>query len=291
MNRPYQSKNTKELKDYAGIDSSTLCYKPLRLSEIDRSERNVKKIINVLENEYLNPFSPDLDVDQLYNLSSGVLKEDGVKELLMIEESGSVAAREFLEKRLLTSEVDFHDPIPRVKIPTFQETYVKISKHGSEKIVHANRDIISHLLSFSIKFEKPIDFRHALKYPLYPVPLSMAFPDGSKRDSSKSKLLHEIIKNVPDDKSLTELGVDKAKSAYVIDMIAQLRCCISSSPNTFEDLAKKFLQSLPKQYKRYDIVADTYRESSIKSAERNKRGTSSKVLIGSIKSKLPSDLC
>ena len=41
---------------------------------------------------------------------------------------------------------------------------------------------------------------------------------------------------------------------------------------------------------RYNIVADTYRESSIKSAERRKRGISAEVLIGSIKSRLPRDM-
>ena len=109
----------------------------------------------------------------------------------------------------------------------------------------------------------------------------MTFPGGSKRDPSKSKLLHEILPNIPDN-SLTELGVDKTKCAYVIDMIAQIRCCIASALQTFEDLATKFLLSLPKGYARYDIVADTYRESSIKSTERRKHGISATVLIGSM---------
>ena len=40
----------------------------------------------------------------------------------------------------------------------------------------------------------------------------MAFPDGSKRDPSKSKLFHEILLNIPDN-SPTELGIDKTKCA------------------------------------------------------------------------------
>ena len=72
-------------------------------------------------------------------------------------------------------------------------------------------------------------------------------------------------------------------------MIAQIRCYIASAPQKFEDLTTKFLQSLPKGYARYDIVADTYRESSIKSVERRKRGISAKLLIGSTKSTFPRD--
>ena len=121
-----------------------------------------------MENEYIDPFSLNLDIGQLYNLSSGVPKESGVEELLLIEESGSIAATEFLEKRILTSEVNFHDPIRRVETPTFQETSVTLKKNGSEKIEYANRDIISRLLSLSTRFEKSLDFRYALTYPLYP---------------------------------------------------------------------------------------------------------------------------
>ena len=49
----------------------------------------------------------------------------------------------------------------------------------------------------------------------------------------------------------------------------------------------KFLGSLPKGYKRVDLVADTYREISIKNGERQKRGTSARLIIHSSQSKLP----
>ena len=47
---------------------------------------------------------------------------------------------------------------------------------------------------------------------------------------------------------------------------------------------------MPKEFNRIDLVADTYRECSIKSAERIKRGVSSRTIVGSIKSKLPRDI-
>jgi len=88
----------------------------------------------------------------------------------------------------------------------------------------------------------------------------MAFPDGSKRETSKSKLLHEILPDVPD-KNLIELGAIKMQCGYIIDMIAQLRVCLVSVPETLQRLASKFLQSLPKGYPQFDIVADTYRKT------------------------------
>ena len=121
-----------------------------------------------------------------------------MKELLEINQNGNAAANEFLANRILTSEKKFHDPITRVKILTFQEHYGKIKKGASEKVIQANREVLSKLLSLSAKFGKPIDFKHAFAYPLYPYPLSMAFTDGMKRETSKSQILYKIIPDIPD---------------------------------------------------------------------------------------------
>ena len=57
-------------------------------------------------------------------------------------------------------------------------------------------------------------------------------------------------------------------------------------PQTHE-FTWKFLSSLPKGYKRVDLVTDTYRENSIKNGDRQKRGTSASLMIHSFQSKLP----
>ena len=56
-------------------------------------------------------------------------------------------------------------------------------------------------------------------------------------------------------------------------------------PDTYEELTWKFLKLLPQGYERIYIVADTYHEVSLKSAERSQRGKASKVVIRSVKSK------
>ena len=50
-------------------------------------------------------------------------------------------------------------------------------------------------------------------------------------------------------------------------------------PQTYYEFTWKFLGSLPKGYKRVDLVADTYREISIKNEERQKQGTSTRLMI------------
>ena len=120
------------------------------------------------------------------------------------------------------------------------------------------------------------------------MPLCLTHPDGSRRSSSKSKFLDIII---TDPTSITETPttIIREQSAFVLDMIAQIRSCITNLPDTYEEFILKFLQTIPKRFCRVDIVADCYRDNSIKSSERMKRGGSSKIIIGSVMSRLPRD--
>ena len=215
-----------------------------------------------------------------------------MEELLEIQSNGKILADEFLEKRILTSDINFHEPLRKVKVASFQQPTITLKKNNKDKVVSANRNDISKLLSFSAKFHKKlIDFQKALTYSLHPSPLSMAFPDGSKRETQKSTLLQEILPQVDDSQDIHDKeDIVKSETVYIVDMISQLRVCLSAIPDTFEQLIWRFLQSLPKGYQRVDIVADTYRDKSIKSAERIKRGTSSNVLTGSVQSKVPRDI-
>lgn len=136
-------------------------------------------------------------------------------------------------------------------------------------MVDANRNILAMLISLSAKTQKAIDFEKSLAFPLYSFPLCLAYPDGTKQETQKSKLLEVIA---PEFSSISNAAnINRTESAFVIDMIAQLRVCVNTIPETFEDFILKFLQSIPKGYKRIDIVADTYRDNSIKGEERAKR--------------------
>ena len=54
-------------------------------------------------------------------------------------------------------------------------------------------------------------------------------------------------------------------------MLAAIRC-IAIVPETYEDLAWSLIKIGPKNYRRVDIVADTYRNSSLENQEKNRRG-------------------
>ena len=149
----------------------------------------------VLEAEYLNPFDVELDKNELYNLSSGVLLRKDVEDLLNIWDNGKVQADEFSEKRIFSKDTPFHRPIKRKKVPSFKSSKNKITLKKDNKVreLDANKNIIGKLLSLSIKANRLISFEEALKYSLYTVPLCLASPDGSMKKTSKGRLVECII--------------------------------------------------------------------------------------------------
>ena len=182
--------------------------------------------------------------------------------LLAVYEVGKSMANEFKANRILSDRKAFHDPIPRKKVPAFQSVKVKISTKKSASVIEAKGNIIGKLLSISAKEEQGTDFEKALRYSVYSVPLCLAHPDGSRRSNSKNKLLDIII---TDPTSITETPttIIREQSTFVLDMIAQIRSCITNLPDTYEEFILKFLQTIPKRFWRVDIVADCYRDNSI----------------------------
>ena len=171
------------------------------------------------------------------------------------------------------------------KVTLFSQVSSKsISKNGKIMTIEVNRNIIGKLLALSAKTGKYKDFEAALTFPLTPTPISLANRDGSRCVTQKSKLV-DVLYSYKDDSRSHSDPTDA--TTFVLDFIAQVRVLTKEVPETYEHLALRILQSLPKRYSCVDIIADTYKDNSIKTAERNNRGTSSKIKIKSEKSKIP----
>ena len=87
----------------------------------------------------------------------------------------------FVDKRIKSSVQKIHNPIKREKIQLFKNTgkTVVVKSENKKLVVEVNRNILGKLLAFSTKTGRQIDFERALTYPLSPMPLSLANPDGS----------------------------------------------------------------------------------------------------------------
>ena len=73
-----------------------------------------------------------------------------------------------------------------------------------------------------------------------------------------------------------------------VDVNAALRA-VKNVPKIFEDLAIKLINDVPQRYNVVYFVCDTYFEKSIKAAQRNKRGSSDRLVVRSSKMHIPSD--
>ena len=70
---------------------------------------------------------------------------------------------------------------------------VVLHHKDKEQVVEVDRDILGKLLAHSAKAQRATDFKKALTYPLCPIPLCFAHPDGTRRTTAKSKLMDEIL--------------------------------------------------------------------------------------------------
>ena len=221
----------------------------------------------MLSTEYVNPFSEGLEKGSLYNLSSGIpLESTLTDEILRVKEIGEQSYSDFVDKRIKSTSKKIHDPITRMKCTLFQSAGKKVVvKHSKkEKVIEINRNIIGQLLAFSAKSEKSIDFQKALAYPLSPVPLCYAHPDGSWRTTAKSQLMEVVLSHCSASTDPKELCIPKVSvSAYLIDLMAMVRS-LPGLYNTYHDLAFRLFDMLPEGYERIDIIADTYQKNSLK---------------------------
>jgi len=262
----------------AGVSKQFNMYKPMRPSQILLSERKVGKVVKILEDEFINPFG--VGYDQLYNLSSGEeVADEQAANILDMYQYGIKKKQEFINTRI------------RCNVKTFKslnKSTVKLQHF--EATVEVNRNILGSLLAFSIENERVIDIAAALSYPLSQIPLSLATGDGNRRTTSKSKLTPLLINGVTlkDPKSDNSVKSVKENTTFIVDLMAAIRT-MTNLPGTYEEFVWNFVSTIPKGFKRVDIVADTYRENSIKGGERNTRGSTQKVLIASPKSSLPRD--
>ena len=154
--------------------------------------------MKVFNEDFINPFGLEVNRDELVNISSGVpLSTNLANDLLSIRNKGIKQYEQFKKERLVDSPVTkFHQPIPRNNIKGFKQNNIRhsISKDKVIKSIEVNCDILSKMLSISVKSVKPIDFEKALQHPLSPVPLTLCHADGNMRKTKKSDLMEIILK-------------------------------------------------------------------------------------------------
>ncbi|EDO31927.1 predicted protein [Nematostella vectensis] len=128
---------TTALKDaYSAQSDHTHSHKELSSKRIARDEADVNKLVNCFASGLMNnPF--ELESDALVNFATGVvLPTEVAKYLMESERNGQEQMAVFVKERINSSEVRFWDPIPKLKVKTFDTVTKRVQvKATNEKLV------------------------------------------------------------------------------------------------------------------------------------------------------------
>ena len=187
----------------------------------------------------------------------------------------------FIQDRLSTNKVSFWEPLMQLKIKTFASTKKKLTLKSTNEKVDANRNLFGRLLI--VANSREVNLRGVLAYELSPIPLSLAHCDGSLRKTTKSVLMSVLEEKVRVSARL-QVEPQDMKSIHLIDGMTVVQMMKDGNASTFGELANKFYAIsteplLQNGCDRVDVVFDQYRDMSIKSHERSRRGSSSALEV------------
>ena len=247
------------------------------LKNVYTEERNfvadVQKLVSCFTTELMaNPFTQESE--SLVNFATGVvLPSNSADGLIRSTEKGREQMNTFVEKRVNTNEVSFWDPIPKLKVKTFESTTTKIQvKAVNDKLVTvgADRELFGRLLIAANV--RQINLKEVLCYELSSVPFS-AYQDGSLRKTAKSIMAALIESKV---NVFPQLKRFPRYTTHLIDGMALVQVLKSAGSSTFGELASKYFKAITTSLascKEIHTVFDQYWDASIKAGERGRRGS------------------
>lgn len=232
----------------------------------NRVEDDEKKVLGVMETvcDWRNPFDGD---NTICHLATGTTATTEVaSDLIDAHARGLTAMKSFVHDRLeLEGKENFYSPIRKLNLKTF-ESMSKKKKSNAKECLKSSRDLFARL--FLLGQVRHIDNVELMTYPLGTLPLSIATPSGDMAKTVKSCLLKklEVLVEPP--------VVPTDNVAYLYDAMAILHALNPTDNVTYSDLAVVVLKIVVKNTPadcRIDLVADTYRDVSIKTLERDAR--------------------
>ncbi|XP_053399793.1 uncharacterized protein LOC123523028 [Mercenaria mercenaria] len=265
----YRSICLRNIREMTDIKVTGLSHVDLEPERVKKDESAVQAILDLLENKWLNPFVGN---SELVSLSTGMTASmDICNDLLGAKEKGENAYQAFKENRLLTEQPSemFYDRLPRQQLKTFSsiQKTKKTKISGNEYILKADNKLFGHMVL--VASSRHLDMKEVLRHPLGPLPWALANCDGTLKKTNKSSLARKLDKRADSGDTVPQ------SSACVVDAMMIVNK-ISGENRTFEDLSENIFDTVlrcGKNCSRIDVVFDTYRNISIKNAERRNRGS------------------
>ena len=153
-------------------------------SHIKKDEYAVQALVDLLENNWTNPFAEG-QTGQL-NIATGAASADVARDLLLAQKKGEEARQKFQESRLERGQ-NFFERLPRLNLKTFDGAKrCKTKVNGKEVILKSDNRLFAHMIL--VASSRKLSMKEVLKHPLGPMPWSLANTDGAPRKINKAAL-------------------------------------------------------------------------------------------------------
>lgn len=216
-----------------------------------------------------NPFA-ETSCD-LFSIYSKDVADVAVKETIThVKEIGSQMYQKFVSDRLVERKKPINDPIQQSKICLMSKTKIRSTSNLKTKLINLKNDcrLFSRLYIGSQNRDGDLDDFFSHENQPYPPSISL---NGGLRLGTKSELL-DCLEKVSD-----SLPAEPKVTALVVDGAALIRILKPGLNTTFKEYANEVLlrqiHRWLQTYDQVDVVWDVYRQSSLKAATRDSRGS------------------
>ena len=199
-----------------------------------------------------------------------------VDKLLSCKEIGGNAFTEFFENRLRSKKVSINATISKVKYSSPQ-----VLKHSTTK----TDKTIKALMFIEYGRHRGFLVEELLTHEITRSAFFLVDKDGYLKKGVKLQLGTELLKLCPD-VDPKELTTPPPTKAYIIDFMAMVRKIrfkkLEPPVKTFNALAVSLTKMIVKtgcNSNEIHLVFDTFKEHSIKNAERKRRGKSNEMIV------------
>ncbi|XP_066963151.1 uncharacterized protein [Macrobrachium rosenbergii] len=231
-----------------GGSSSNLIHPDLQTERQKKDEWDVEALIDMMENSWLNPMSPE--EEDLLSLSTGTVAPPEVsRDLLRAHAVGEAAYQEFKARLDEDQHEEFYGKLKKQSLKTSANIIIKCkSKNSQDIVLKADRNLLSHMIL--VAESQQVNMKDVLAHPLGPLPWALANTDGTLRKTNKYVLARELEKNASAAEEIP------TPSATIIDGMSLVQK-LNGSNKTFGQVAELAFTHILHgggQSKRIDIV-------------------------------------
>ena len=189
----YRSMYLRQLRQMVGRGMSHLSHPDLHMPRLTRDEADVQSIVQLLEDDWTNPFDPN--ECEFVSISTGTLAPpDVARDILDAHKIGMAAYEEFKRDRLEDEvpKAQFHDKITKMRLKTFSDIRKKTSATNSNNVIlQADRNLFAHMVL--VAESRHLRMSDVFAHPLGPLPWALANGDGTMRKTNKAQLCFRLV--------------------------------------------------------------------------------------------------